>query len=303
MKRFGFDPSSSNPSPESNQKVTGGVGTKPKVATPQVVAKIEQYKRDNPQIFAWEIREKLIKEAVCEQAPSVSSINRILRTRAAERAAEELSMILSAQAQAQVAPRLPFPMMPQVSNGLLLGQRDVRPSAIPPPPPGNFFGPIFGPGPGFGHPPFFGAHAILAAIGANRGMTPGGFGLIPNPGGFDEEFGISGNRRSSRSTFTQEQLDELESSFQKNSYPSPEERQDLVRKTNLPEARIQVWFSNRRAKLRRCQQEESIQQSPGGESSKSVEISRKRSSSLPLGEDDKSPKEQKIDEIKFRPYI
>jgi hypothetical protein len=27
-----------------------------------VVAKIEQYKRDNPTIFAWEIREKLISE-------------------------------------------------------------------------------------------------------------------------------------------------------------------------------------------------------------------------------------------------
>ena len=56
-------------------------GSKPKVATPQVVSKIEQYKRENPTIFAWEIREKLISENVCtpSTAPSVSSINRILR--------------------------------------------------------------------------------------------------------------------------------------------------------------------------------------------------------------------------------
>jgi hypothetical protein len=37
-------------------------GSKPKVATPEVVAKIESYKRENPTIFAWEIREKLIAE-------------------------------------------------------------------------------------------------------------------------------------------------------------------------------------------------------------------------------------------------
>lgn len=35
---------------------------KPKVATPAVVSKIEQYKRENPTIFAWEIRERLISE-------------------------------------------------------------------------------------------------------------------------------------------------------------------------------------------------------------------------------------------------
>ncbi|EDS38867.1 conserved hypothetical protein [Culex quinquefasciatus] len=38
-------------------------GSKPKVATPAVVSKIEQYKRENPTIFAWEIRERLISEA------------------------------------------------------------------------------------------------------------------------------------------------------------------------------------------------------------------------------------------------
>ncbi len=38
-------------------------GSKPKVATPAVVSKIEQYKRENPTIFAWEIRERLISES------------------------------------------------------------------------------------------------------------------------------------------------------------------------------------------------------------------------------------------------
>lgn len=40
-------------------------GSKPKVATPAVVSKIEQYKRENPTIFAWEIRERLISEGEC----------------------------------------------------------------------------------------------------------------------------------------------------------------------------------------------------------------------------------------------
>ena len=33
-------------------------GSKPKVATPNVVKKIKEYKRQNPQIFAWEIRKR-----------------------------------------------------------------------------------------------------------------------------------------------------------------------------------------------------------------------------------------------------
>ncbi|XP_071828874.1 uncharacterized protein [Apostichopus japonicus] len=58
-------------------------GSKPKVATRDVVDKIAEYKRDNPTIFAWEIRDQLLQENVCdkESVPSVSSINRILRNK------------------------------------------------------------------------------------------------------------------------------------------------------------------------------------------------------------------------------
>ena len=37
-------------------------GSKPKVATPGVVAKIEELKRDNPTMFAWEIRDRLLSD-------------------------------------------------------------------------------------------------------------------------------------------------------------------------------------------------------------------------------------------------
>lgn len=56
-------PSSLPPSVLHPSTVIGG--SKPKVATPAVVAKIEQYKRENPTIFAWEIRERLISEGKC----------------------------------------------------------------------------------------------------------------------------------------------------------------------------------------------------------------------------------------------
>ena len=53
-------------------------GSKPKVATPHVVDTISKYKKDNPTMFAWEIRDRLLAEGVCSQdnVPSVSSINR-----------------------------------------------------------------------------------------------------------------------------------------------------------------------------------------------------------------------------------
>ncbi|KAG1686685.1 Paired box protein Pax-3-B [Nymphon striatum] len=56
-------------------------GSKPRVATPEVESKIDEYNRENPGIFSWEIRDRLVKDMICdkESVPSVSSISRVLR--------------------------------------------------------------------------------------------------------------------------------------------------------------------------------------------------------------------------------
>ncbi|KAK8397411.1 hypothetical protein O3P69_004858 [Scylla paramamosain] len=67
---------------ETGSILPGAIGgSKPRVSTPAVVATIRQYKRQNPAMFAWEIRSRLARDGICPHAhlPSISSINRILR--------------------------------------------------------------------------------------------------------------------------------------------------------------------------------------------------------------------------------
>ena len=68
---------------------------RPRVITAEIERKIDQYRREDPGAFCWELREHLLRDNICtvNEVPSLSSISRLVKNKIIHNAVENKEVV------------------------------------------------------------------------------------------------------------------------------------------------------------------------------------------------------------------
>ncbi|XP_078374829.1 segmentation protein paired-like isoform X2 [Oculina patagonica] len=193
-----------------------GVG-RPRVITPRIAQRILEYKKEQPRLFSWEIRDRLVREGLCsnESLPSLSSISRLLKNKDKLETGSGRTIQERSSNSYTIASILNLPCNGQSSSSI--------PSSEP--------------------------SSSSSLVSNGRAAEHKQTENIQDAENSCEPFPLQIQRRE-RIKYTSHQLRKLEAAFKINQYPSASGREQLAREIGVTESRIQVWFSNRRAKCK-----------------------------------------------------